>query len=323
MSFIYTVLRIIKRANMAFDKLEVMRAFCRIVETGNFKKASDTLNIASTTLSGQIQSLETYLGIKLLHRTTRKVSPTVDGLKYYRQILPILGELDEINQEMQPQDNISGLLKLDLPSPVADYLVVPNLPSFLSKYPELRLEIGSSERVSDLITEGIDCAVRGGVITDDNLVAKMIGKMPFCLCATADYLHRHPPINNIQDLEKHDYIAFKFASTGKIAKVMVDVTAKKQVINGHLFHHSPNQTYNNAQTYYQAILAGLGIGYVPLAFATPYLKNGDLVEVLTDYPLQAMPINFVYYYSRYIPKRVKIFLEWLEELIIDHPLWQI
>ncbi|HEE6638015.1 TPA: LysR family transcriptional regulator [Acinetobacter baumannii] len=207
---------------MAFDKLEVMRAFCRIVETGSFKNASDTLNIASTTLSGQIQSLESYLGIKLLHRTTRKVSPTVDGLQYYRQILPLLDELDEINQEMQQQDSISGLLKIELPSPVADYLVVPNLSSFLSKYPHLRLEIGSSERVSDLISEGIDCAVRGGVIADENLVAKKIGKMPFCLCATANYLQRHSPIRAVQDLEKHDYLAFKFTSTGKIAKVMVD-----------------------------------------------------------------------------------------------------
>lgn len=232
---------------MAFDKLEVMRAFCRIVETGSFKNASDTLNIASTTLSGQIQSLESYLGIKLLHRTTRKVSPTVDGLQYYRQILPLLDELDEINQEMQQQDSISGLLKIELPSPVADYLVVPNLSSFLSKYPHLRLEIGSSERVSDLISEGIDCAVRGGVIADENLVAKKIGKMPFCLCATANYLQRHSPIRAVQDLEKHDYLAFKFTSTGKIAKVMVDSTAKTQVIDGHLFHHSPNQTYNNAQ----------------------------------------------------------------------------
>lgn len=308
---------------MAFDKLEVMRAFCRIVETGNFKKASDTLNIASTTLSGQIQSLETYLGIKLLHRTTRKVFPTVDGLQYYRQILPLLDELDEINQEIQQQHSISGLLKLELPSPVADFLIVPNLPSFLAKYPQLRVEIGSSERISDLMTEGVDCAVRGGVITDDNLVAKMIGKMPFCLCATANYLQRHPPIHTVQDLQKHDYLAFKFASTGKIAKVIVDDTTKTQVIDGHLFHGSPKQTYNNAQTYYQAILAGLGIGYVPLAFAMPYLKKGDLVEVLTDYPLQAMPISFVYYYSGYTPKRVKVFREWLDELILEHPIWQI
>ncbi|MDO7208674.1 LysR family transcriptional regulator [Acinetobacter nosocomialis] len=308
---------------MAFDKLEVMRAFCRIVETGNFKKASEALNIASTTLSGQIQSLENYLGIKLLHRTTRKVSPTADGLQYYQQILPLLDEIDEINQEIQQQDNISGLLKLEMPSPVADYLIVPNLPSFLAKYPKLHLEIGSSERVADLIAEGIDCAVRGGVITDDNLVAKMIGKMPFCLCATPDYLERHPPLRIVQDLKKHSYLAFKFASTGKIANVLVEGTVQAQVTDGHLFHQSPNQIYNNAQTYYQAILAGLGIGYVPLAFASPYLKNGELVELLTDYPLQAMPIHFVYPYSRYTPKRIKLFLEWLEALITEYPLWQI
>ncbi|MCR1838344.1 LysR family transcriptional regulator [Rodentibacter caecimuris] len=307
---------------MALDKLEVMRAFCRIVETGNFKNASEDLNIATTTLSGQIQSLENHLGIKLLHRTTRRVSPTADGLQYYQRILPLLDEIEEINREIQQQNHISGLLKVEMPSPIADHLIVPNLPSFLQKYPNLRFEIGSSERVVDLINEGVDCAIRGGVITDDSLVVKMIGQMPFCLCATPDYLRQHMPITNAEDLEQHSYLAFKFAATGKVAKVYVAAEVINQVKDDMLFHKTPDQTYNNAQTYYRALLAGLGIGYAPKAFAAPYLASGELVEILKDYPLQAMPLSFVYPYSRYTPKRVKIFLEWVEELIERHSVWQ-
>lgn len=307
---------------MALDKLEVMRAFCRIVETGNFKNASEDLNIATTTLSGQIQSLENHLGIKLLHRTTRRVSPTADGLQYYQRILPLLDEIEEINQEIQQQDNLSGLLKVEMPSPVADHLIVPNLPSFLQKYPNLRLEIGSSERVVDLVNEGVDCAIRGGVITDESLVAKVIGQMPFCLCTTPDYLSHHTPITTAEDLEQHCYLAFKFAATGKLAKVYVDQSIREQVKDGILFHKTPDQTYNNAQTYYRALLAGLGVGYAPKAVVEPYLASGELVEILKDYPLQAMPMSFVYPYSRYTPKRVKIFQEWVEDLVKQNPIWQ-
>ncbi|AUI67173.1 LysR family transcriptional regulator [Glaesserella australis] len=299
-----------------------MRAFCRIVETGNFKNASEDLNVATTTLSGQIQSLENQLGVKLLHRTTRRVSPTADGLQYYQRILPLLDEIEEINQEVQQGDNVSGLLKIELPSPVADHLIVPNLPSFLAKYPNLRIEIGSSERVVDLVEEGVDCAIRGGVIADDRLVAKVIGQMPFCLCATPNYLQQHAPIQNAEDLEQHCYLAFKFAATGKLARVYVAAEIREQVKDGILFHQTPSQTYNNAQTYYHALLAGLGIGYVPKAFAEPYLATGELVQVLKDYPLQAMPMSFIYPHSRYTPKRVKLFQQWVEDLIERNPLWQ-
>lgn len=307
---------------MALDKLEAMRAFCRIVETGSFKNAADTLNIPTTTLSGQIQSLENQLGLKLLHRTTRKVSPTADGLHYYQRILPLLNEIDEINQEISQQETLRGVLKIELPSPVADYLIVPNLPDFLRQYPHLRLEIGSSERVVDLVAEGVDCAIRGGIIADESLVAKVIGQMPFCLCATADYLSANVPISRPEDLEKHCYLGFKFATTGKLAKITLASEIKDITPTGNIFNKAPDQIYNNAQTYYQAVLSGLGIGYVPKAFAKPYLQTGELIEILPDFPLQAMPMSLVYPYSRYIPKRVKAFQQWVNELIRQNEIWQ-
>lgn len=298
---------------MALDKLEAMRAFCRIVETGNFKNAAETLNTATTTISGQIQGLEHYLGIKLLHRTTRKVSPTLDGQKYYQQILPLLKEIDEINQEIQSTD-ISGILRVEMPSPVADYLIVPNLRSFLAAYPNLKVEIGSSERVVDLVKDGVDCAIRGGVLADENLVAKVIGQMPFCLCATPEYLSQAPAIHTLDDLHQHHYLAFKFAATGKLGTI--------NPVGQASFNPVFKQTFNNAQTYYLGVLAGLGVGYMPVVAAEPYFKTGQLVQILPNQAFHAMPMSFVYPQSRFIPKRIKAFLDWVEDIIATNPVWQ-
>lgn len=300
---------------MALDKLEVMRGFCRIVETGSFKNAADVLNVASTTLSGQIQNLENQLGVRLFHRTTRKVSPTADGLAYYQRILPLLDEIDDIHQELQQGEDLAGTLRVEVPSPMADSLIVPNLPSFVAKYPNLHIEIGSSERVVDLIREGVDCALRGGVIADEALVSKLIGKMPFCLCATPDFLTKYREIKTPADLTALPYLAFKFAATGKLAQMRLKT--------GELvLTHKPLMIFNNAQTYYLALRAGLGLGFIPRVIAQPFFETGELVEMLPDYPLQAMPLSFVYPYSRYTPKRIQVFKEWVEGLIAEKLIWQ-
>lgn len=299
---------------MALDKLEVMQAFCRIIETGSFTQAANKLGVATTTLSGQIQGLENHLGVKLLYRTTRKVSPTADGLAYYQRILPLLSEFDEIHNDLQEQEEVCGLLNVEMPSPVADYLIVPNLPQFTAKYPKLRLEIGSSERVVDLTKERVDCAIRGGVVADENLVAKEIGQMPFCLCATSDYLANNPPILSLNDLQHHRYLSFKFAATGKQSKILP--------VDQPPFEPPFQLTFNNAQTYYLGTLAGLGVGYLPKVAAEPYFCSGQLQPVLPEQAFYAMPMYFVYPYSGYTPKRVKLFLAWLEELISENPLWQ-
>lgn len=299
---------------MALDTLEAMRAFCRVVETGSFTQAAESLQIATTTLSGQIQTFEKNLGIKLLHRTTRKVSPTNDGLHYYQQILPLLKELDEVNREIK-QENIGGVLNIEMPSPVADNLVIPNLPSFFAAYPDIKIEIGSSERVVDLVKERVDCAVRGGTLADETLVAKQIGQMPFCLCATPDYLAQHPPILQLDDLYQHRYLAFKFAATGKIGRIL---PKGREPLNPP-FH----QTFNNAQSYYVGVLSGLGVGYIPRVIAEPYFQSGKLQEILPQQAFHAMPMSFVYPYSRYVPQRVKVFQTWLEKVIEENPIWQV
>ena len=137
---------------MALDRLEAMRAFCRIVEVGSFSGAAESLGLAKTTISGQVQALEQLLGIKLLHRTTRKVSPTTEGTAYYSRARALIDEVDELEASVSKSRNIvRGRIRVEMPSPVGILLIVPALPDFAARFPDIHLDIGCSERVTDLV----------------------------------------------------------------------------------------------------------------------------------------------------------------------------
>lgn len=169
---------------MALDRLEAIRAFCRIVELGSFSKASEALGVAKTTISGQIQALEERLGMTLLHRSTRHVYPTTGGTAYYEQVKILLENFDDLENLIQDKSTLRGKIKIETTAPLGSNLLIPALPDFLQKYPEIRLEIRCSERAVDLIQEGVDCALRGGPVTEPDLVCKPVGQMRFCLCAS-------------------------------------------------------------------------------------------------------------------------------------------
>ena len=179
---------------MALDRLEAMRAFCRIVEVGSFSGAAESLGLAKTTISGQVQALEQLLGIKLLHRTTRKVSPTTEGTAYYSRARALIDEVDELEASVSKSRNIvRGRVRVEMPSPVGILLIVPALPDFAARFPDIHLDIGCSERVTDLVQEGVDCAIRGGTVLDPDQVCRPVGQMHFCLCASPAYLAKAPP----------------------------------------------------------------------------------------------------------------------------------
>jgi DNA-binding transcriptional LysR family regulator len=180
---------------MALDRLEAMRAFCRIVEIGSFGGAAESLGLAKTTVSGQIQTLELLLGIKLLYRTTRKVSPTTEGAAYYLRARAVLEDVDDLEASVSLSRSAArGRVHIEMPAGVGLLLVVPALREFTVQYPNIHLDIGCSDRVVDLVQEGIDCAIRGGVVTDPNLVCKIIGQVQLALCASPDYLREAPSL---------------------------------------------------------------------------------------------------------------------------------
>lgn len=299
---------------MAFDRLEAMRAFCRIVEVGSFVGAADALGVPKTTISGQIQGLEAHLGMKLLHRTTRRVSPTTDGAAYYEGARALLDDLDELESG---RHEARGLVKVEMPSPVGTSLIIPALPDFAARYPEVKLDIGCGERVVDLVQEGLDCAFRGGPVADQDLVVRPAGKMQFCLCAAPGYLASAPALATAAELPAHRYLGFMFAATGR-----QHIQALQSGEQRYTISQPPAMRFNSAAAYVAAGLAGLGILNIPRAEAAQHLRSGALVEVLPEWQLGSMQISLVYPFARRLPARVRAFTDWATALMASDPLWR-
>ncbi|WP_430447777.1 MAG: LysR substrate-binding domain-containing protein [Pseudomonas piscis] len=302
---------------MAFDRLEAMRAFCRIVEVGSFSGAADSLDLAKTTISGQVQALESLLGIKLLHRTTRKVSPTTEGAAYYLRARAVIDDVDELEAAVSQSRNVvRGRIRIEMPSPVGILFVVPALPDFATRYPEIHLDIGCSERVVDLAQEGVDCALRGGVVTDQDLVCRPIGQMRFCLCAAPRYLAGVAPITTPTQLPTHKHLGFKFPVTDRRY-----VPTLRRGAESFTLDHPPSLYFNNGSATAAAAIAGLGVAFVPRAEAEPHFRSGALVEILPDWHMASMPISVVYPYTRHLSARVRAFTDWVTLLMASDPLW--
>lgn len=302
---------------MALDRLEAMRAFCRIVEVGSFTGAAEALGVAKTTISGQVQGLESLLGVKLLHRTTRRVSPTTDGAAYYERARSVLDDLDELEASVAQSRSVAhGRVKIEMPTGVGTCLVIPSLPEFTARHPQIQLDIRCSERVVDLVQEGIDCAFRGGLVADQDLVCRPVGQMRFCLCASPTYLLSSTPIRTPDDLLDHRYLGFTFPASGKQLTPVLHRGDDSFTID-----QLPAMRFNNGSAYITAGLTGLGIVSVPRAEASPHFQTGMLVEVLPGWELDSMPISLVYPYTRHLSARVQAFVEWGAALMASHPLW--
>ncbi|MBL1376405.1 LysR family transcriptional regulator [Zobellella iuensis] len=304
---------------MALDRLEAMRAFCRIVEVGSFSGAAESLDLAKTTVSGQVQGLESLLGIKLLHRTTRKVSPTTEGTAYYLRARAVIDDVDELEASVSQSRNIvRGRVRVEMPSPVGILLVIPALPDFAAKYPEIHLDIGCSERVVDLIQEGVDCAIRGGPVADQDLVCRSIGQMRFCVCASPSYLGSSAPIAHPSDLPQHRHLGFKFPATGRRYVPTLSRSEESFTLD-----HPPSMYFNHGSATAAAAIAGLGVAFLPRAEAEPHFRSGALVEVLADWHMESMPMSMVYPYTRHLSARVRAFTDWVTTLMAGTSLWKL
>src|SRR5690554_4625320 len=171
------------------DRFDAMQAFARVVETGSFTKAAETLHMSRTTVTQLVQQLEVRLRVKLLNRTTRKVNVTADGAVYYERVLRLLADMDDAETSLSSAlASPRGRLRVDVPSPFASTLLIPALPQFYAKYPDIQLHLGVSDRVIDLIDEHVDCVVRVGEVTNQSLVARHVGNLSLGVYASPGYL---------------------------------------------------------------------------------------------------------------------------------------
>ncbi|MEX9253516.1 LysR family transcriptional regulator [Pseudenterobacter timonensis] len=293
------------------DKIHAMQLFIRVAELESFSRAAETLGLPKGSVSRQILALENTLGARLLHRTTRRVSLTQDGMVYYERARDLLSNLDELDGMFQNDPrSVSGRLRVDMPVAIARNLVIPQLPAFMQQYPGIELELSSSDRLVDVIREGFDCVVRVGTLKESGLVARSPGKLSIINCASPDYLERFGYPETLDDLASHALIhyASNFGSRPQGFEYDDGETTRWIKTGGTL-------TVNSTETYNAACLAGLGIIQAPRVGVREALRRKKLIEILPQYRAAPMPVSLIYPHRRNLSRRVRLFMEWLAGLI--------
>jgi LysR family transcriptional regulator for bpeEF and oprC len=296
------------------DKLQAMEVFVQVVDAGGFTRAAENMQLPKATVSTLIRNLETELAVKLLNRTTRHVSVTADGAAYYERCLSILADVKDAEESLsRTRASPSGRLRVDVPTGMGRGIIIPALPQFFERYPDIELEIGCSDRLVELVEEGVDCAVRGGELADSNLIARRVGVMHFITVAAPGYLARHGRPQHPNDLLQHRCINYFSSKTGKIYEWDFAREGERFQIR------VPGRiAVNDADAYIAASLSGMGIAQMSLFAAQPMLLSGQMEMVLEDWCVDPVPVHIVYPQNRHLSAKVRVFVEWIAELFSAH-----
>ena len=296
------------------DKLQAMALFVRVVETGAVSRAADSLDIPKATATTLIQKLEADLGIKLLNRTTRRVSVTTDGAAYYERCVAILAQVRETEESLTRQRvTPRGRLRVDVPTLMARSVFVPALPSFFAKYPEIEMALACSERHADLIEQGIDCALWSGEIEEPGLVARRVGFLYYATCAAPSYIAAHGQPRHPDDLREHRCINHFSPRTGRIFDWVFskDGARVQTSLQGHI-------ALDDENSYVAAAEAGLGIAQIPAFVLKEAMERGTLDLVLGDWFPEPAPLHVVYPQNRHLSSKIRVFTDWVAELLAEH-----
>lgn len=295
------------------DRFDGMRAFVRVVEAGSFTKAAQTLDMSRATVTQLIQQLETRLRVKLLHRTTRKVNVTEDGGVYYERVVRMLADLEELEAGLPNTATTPvGRLRVDVPSPFATMLLVPALPAFYARYPDIQLDLGVSDRTVDLIEDNVDCVVRGGVPTDQSLVARHVADLALHVYASPAYLARtgmpaHP--EELRDAA-HRIVRFRGARSGQGFEYVLRRADEAVLLDA---HHM--LAIDDGNAYLAAGLAGLGVLWLPDYMARDAVAKGELVQLFGDWQIAPMPLYIAFPSNRRVGRKLRVFIDWVVELM--------
>ncbi|MDB5802315.1 MAG: LysR family transcriptional regulator [Rhodocyclales bacterium] len=296
------------------NSLEAMAIYLRVAELNSFTQAADSLGVTKASISGAIKQLETLLGTRLLHRTTRIVKMTHDGLIFYERCRDMLADVEELHTMFQQGDGaISGRLRVDMPIILARDIVIPQLPTFLNIYPRVEVELSSTDRRVDLVREGFDCVIRVGNLSDSSLIARPLGRFHQINCASPDYLRRCGVPQSLGDLSAHKLIHYLPSFGGKPDGFEYRVGEQYRTLE-----MASTVSVNNSDAYLAACVAGLGIIQTPAIGVRELIEQGKLVTMLPEYLAAPMPVSLVYVNRRHLPKRTQSFMNWIMEIMRPH-----
>ncbi|WP_435635827.1 LysR family transcriptional regulator [Pseudomonas solani] len=298
------------------DRFDAMQAFARVVEAGSFTRAADTLHMSKTSVTQLVQQLEARLRVKLLNRTTRRVALTADGAAYYERVVRLLADMDDAETSLSSASaSPRGRLRVDVPSPLASVILVPALPEFHARHPDIQIDMGVSDRIVDVIGENVDCVVRGGELRDQSLMARRVGDLRLGVYAAPDYLARLGVPAHPRELEDspHRIVGFLWARTGKPVPYAMRKGNEELRVNGRYV-----LAVDDGNAYLAAGLAGLGVLWLPEYMALASRASGALVPLFEDWRLDPMPMYVAFPPNRHISAKLRVFIDWVAELMERH-----
>jgi DNA-binding transcriptional LysR family regulator len=287
------------------DKLEGLRTFVKVVELGSFSEAGRALRLSRSAVSKYVGELEDELGVQLLSRTTRRVSPTENGLAYFERVLGILSELEAADQAVsQMQATPRGLLRVNAPMSFGTLRLGPAIAEFMQLYPELRIQLVLSDENVDPLQDGLDVTLRIADLESSSLIARKIMPIARLICASPDYFQTHGVPSHPNDLRDHNCLTYGFLSTGNQWKL-------SGRDGDHWVQPAWTLCANNAEVLRDAAIAGRGITLVPTFIAADALQAGRLATCLDTYQAPPLALYALYPPTRHLAVKVRLFIDFL------------
>ncbi|WP_299196798.1 LysR family transcriptional regulator [uncultured Amphritea sp.] len=289
------------------DRLFAMQVFTRIVDSGSFTQAAKEMNISRASATSMLKQLENSLGVRLLHRTTRKVNPTADGRFYYqrcRKILEQVTETEEILSQVAAMPR--GLLRVDLPNTFSRLEVIPRLPEFCASYPDIELVLSAGDRLINLVEESVDCAVRIGKLAETSSVSRSLKPLPQVTCASHRYLSQYGIPAGLDEFKQHRCVEYRSSSSGEVEPLEFSISGELRKV-----HLPATLSVSNGDSYVAACEAGMGIIQIPEYHIRRQLEAGTLVEILPDIRPPSLPLSVLYSHHSHMKPALRVFIDWM------------
>jgi DNA-binding transcriptional LysR family regulator len=287
------------------DRFEAMRVFTRVLERRSFTLAAQDLDLPRSTVTDIVKQLEARLGVRLLQRTTRVVSSTLDGEAYYRRCLSLLADLEDAESAFagtKPR----GMLRVEVQGTLARYFMMPSLPAFFATYPELELYMSEADRFIDVVREGVDCVLRYGNLTDSDMVARRVALLELVTFASPEYIARFGLPTHPEQMEGHRMVGLRSPTTGNLRPMHFTVDGVVQNVA-----LPATMSVIGPESYVLSVRLGLGLGQIPRFVIEEDLAAGTLVEVMDEHVPPPAPVSLIYPPNKQLSPRVRIFIDWM------------
>lgn len=293
------------------EDLKALATLARVVENGSFRQAAVEMGVAPQATSKTVRLLEEQLGVRLLHRTTRKLSLTEEGAQLLAQVAPALANIRTAVEELQnARKEVGGTLRVTAPRSVGRHFVLPLIPEYMARYPDVRVELELEDRMTDGVLERVDIGFRMGAGVDRNVVARRLMDIQQWVCASPGYIEKHGKPKNWADLSNHRCTGFKHPNSGRI--MPWEVTDKGEVT----YTDIPTRfVTNDVDAEMWAVLDGAGIGQIPSYIAQPMIASGRLVHLLKSHVTERIGFYIYYPQRNQMPQRARRFIDFVIERI--------